>query len=122
MLFLHVRLVFATYAAIVDNQPGVQAVRISFGIAHRRSRMVVAAFVGSVLVEGPVIGPIYLLIQANLQSLCRWRLHLDADHADASRSPLRRCTKSTKIIGPPPRLPGVTGTPNLPAFKCCDVK
>ena len=64
MLFLHVRLVFATYAAIVDNQPGVQAVRISFGIAHRRSRMVVAAFVGSVLVEGPVIGPIYLLIQA----------------------------------------------------------
>ena len=62
-LFLHVRLVFATYAAIVDDQPGARSVIISFGIAHRRSRMVVAAFVGSVLVEGPVIGPIYLLIQ-----------------------------------------------------------
>src|SRR5262249_22951023 len=36
MLFLHVRLVFATYAAIVDNQPGVRAVRISFGIAQGR--------------------------------------------------------------------------------------
>lgn len=63
LLFLHVRLVFATYAAIVDDQPGARSVIISFGIAHRRSRMVVAAFVGSVLVEGPVIGPIYLLIQ-----------------------------------------------------------
>lgn len=63
LLFLHIRLVFATYAAIVDDQPGVRSVIISFGIAHRRSRMVVAAFVGSVLVEGPVIGPIYLLIQ-----------------------------------------------------------
>ena len=63
MLFLHVRLVFATYAAIVDDQPGARSVRISFGIAHHRWRMVVAAFVGSVLVEAPVIGPIYLLIQ-----------------------------------------------------------
>jgi hypothetical protein len=63
MLFWHVRLVFATYAAIVDNQPGARSVRISMGIAHRRSLMVVAAFVGSVLVEGPVIGPIFLLIQ-----------------------------------------------------------
>ncbi|HLW02354.1 MAG TPA: hypothetical protein VKT82_27110 [Ktedonobacterales bacterium] len=63
MLFWHIRLVFATYAAIVDDQPGVRSVIISFGIAHRRSRMVVAAFVGSVVVEGPVIGPIYLLIQ-----------------------------------------------------------
>jgi hypothetical protein len=63
MLFWHVRLVFATYAAIVDDQPGARSVRISIGIAHRRWRMVVAAFVGSVLVEGPVIGPIYLLIQ-----------------------------------------------------------
>ena len=63
MLFWHVRLVFATYAAIVDDQPGIRAVRISMGIAQRRWRMVVAAFVGSVMVEGPVIGPIYLLIQ-----------------------------------------------------------
>ncbi|HEU5368798.1 MAG TPA: hypothetical protein VFU69_10050 [Ktedonobacterales bacterium] len=63
MLFWHVRLVFATYAAIVDDQPGARSVRISIGIAHRRWRMVVAAFVGSVLVEGPVIGPIFLLIQ-----------------------------------------------------------
>jgi len=63
MLFLHVRLVFATYAAIVDDQTGARSVRISIGIAHRRWRMVVAAFVGSVLVEGPVIGPIFLLIQ-----------------------------------------------------------
>ena len=63
LLFLHIRLVFATYAAIVDDQPGARSVIISFGIAHRRSRMVAAAFVGSVLVEGPVIGPIYLLIQ-----------------------------------------------------------
>jgi hypothetical protein len=63
MLFWHVRLVFATYAAIVDDQPGVRSVRISIGIAHRRWCMVVAAFVGSVLFEGPVIGPIYLLIQ-----------------------------------------------------------
>ncbi len=63
MLFLHVRLVFATYAAIVDDQPGVRSVRISMGIAQGRWLMVVAAFVGSVLVEGPIIGPIYLLIQ-----------------------------------------------------------
>ncbi len=63
MLFLHVRLVFATYAAIVDDQPGARSVRISFGIAQGRWLMVVAAFVGSVLVEGPIVGPIYLLIQ-----------------------------------------------------------
>src|SRR5215469_7758251 len=35
MLFWHVRLVFATYAAIVDDQPGARSVLISFGIAHR---------------------------------------------------------------------------------------
>jgi len=63
MLFWHVRLVFATYAAIVDDQPGARSVRISIGIAHRRWLMVFAAFVGSVLVEGPVIGPMFLLIQ-----------------------------------------------------------
>ncbi len=62
MLFWHVRLVFATYAAIVDNQPGARSVAISIGIAHRRWRMVVAAFVGSVLLEAPVAGPLYLLI------------------------------------------------------------
>ncbi len=63
MLFWHVRLVFATYAAIVDDQPGVHSVRISLGIAQGRWLMVVAAFVGSVVVEAPIIGPIYLLIQ-----------------------------------------------------------
>ena len=62
MLFWHVRLVFATYAAIVDDQPGVRSVIISIGIAHRRWRMVAAAFVGSVLVEAPIVGPLYLLI------------------------------------------------------------
>src|SRR5947209_3739122 len=49
MLFCHVRLVFATYAAIVDDQPGVRSVIISIGIARHRWLMVAAAFVGSVL-------------------------------------------------------------------------
>jgi len=62
MLFWHVRLVFATYAAIVDDQPGVRSVIISIGIARRRWLMVAAAFVGSVLVEAPIVGPLYLLV------------------------------------------------------------
>jgi len=62
MLFWHVRLVFATYAAIVDDQPGVRSVIISIGIAHRRWLMVAAAFVGSVLVEAPIVGPLYLMV------------------------------------------------------------
>jgi len=63
MLFWHVRLVFATYAAIVDDQRGLRSVIISIGIAHKRWLMVVAAFVGSVVVEGPIALPAYLLIQ-----------------------------------------------------------
>jgi hypothetical protein len=63
MLFWHVRLVFATYAAIVDDQRGWRSVFISIGIAHRRWLMVVAAFVGSVIVEAPIALPAYLLIQ-----------------------------------------------------------
>ena len=62
MLFWHVRLVFATYAAIVDDQPGIRSVRISIGIAHRRWKMAAAAFALSVLVEAPIAGPLYLLI------------------------------------------------------------
>lgn len=62
MLFWHVRLVFATYAAIIDNQPGIRSVMISIGIAHKRWRMVVAAFAGSMLVLAPITGPLYLLI------------------------------------------------------------
>jgi hypothetical protein len=63
MLFWHVRLVFATYAAIVDDQHGWRSVFISIGIARGRWLMVVAAFVGSVLIEGPIALPAYLLIQ-----------------------------------------------------------
>ncbi len=62
MLFWHVRLVFATYAAIVDDYPGARSVRISLGIAQGRWRMVAAAFALSVLVEAPIAGLIYLLI------------------------------------------------------------
>jgi len=62
MLFWHVRLVFATYAAIVDDQPGIRSVIISIGIARRRWLMVAAAFAGSVLVEAPIVGPLYLLV------------------------------------------------------------
>jgi len=69
MLFWHVRLVFATYAAIVDDQRGWRSVFISIGIAHRRWLMVVAAFVGSVIVEAPIALPAYLLIQGVTNSL-----------------------------------------------------
>jgi hypothetical protein len=62
MLFWHVRLVFATYAAIVDDQPGVRSVVISIGIAHRRWLMIAAAFALSVIVEAPIVGPLYLLV------------------------------------------------------------
>lgn len=62
MLFWHVRLVFATYGAIVDDQPGWRAVKISLGIARGRWKMVVAAFAGSVLIVAPLAGPLYLLI------------------------------------------------------------
>ncbi len=62
MLFWHVRLVFATYAAIVDDQPGFRAVLISIRLPHRRWKMVVAAFVGSVLIAAPLAGPLYLWI------------------------------------------------------------
>ncbi len=62
-LFWHVRLVFATYAAIVDDMPGMYSVNISIGIAHRRWRMVVWTFALVVLCMGPIIGPLYLLIQ-----------------------------------------------------------
>jgi len=62
MLFWHVRLVFATYAAIVDDQPGVRSVVISIGIAHRHWLMVAAAFALSVIIEAPIVGPLYLLV------------------------------------------------------------
>ena len=62
MLFWHVRLVFATYAAIIDDQPGLRSVRISIGIARGRWVMVVAAFVGSFIIVAPLAGPLYLLI------------------------------------------------------------
>jgi hypothetical protein len=62
MLFWHVRLVFATYAAISDDQPGLRSVMISIRLPHRRWKMVVAAFAGSVLIVAPLAGPLYLLI------------------------------------------------------------
>jgi hypothetical protein len=62
MLFWHVRLVFATYAAIVDDQPGVRSVIISICLPHKRWRMVVAAFVGSFVIVAPLVGLLYLLI------------------------------------------------------------
>lgn len=62
MLFWHVRLVFATYAAIVDGQPGLCSVMISLRLPHRRWKMVVAAFAGSVLVMAPLAGPLYFWI------------------------------------------------------------
>jgi len=62
MLFYHVRLVFATYAAIVDNQSGPRAVMMSLRLAHRRWKMVVAAFAGSFLIVAPLAGPLYLMI------------------------------------------------------------
>jgi len=78
MLFWHVRLVFATYAAIVDDQPGVRAVSISLGIAQGRWAMVAMAFAGSILIEAPVAGPLYLLIHqvANpaVAFACTWLL------------------------------------------------
>ncbi|HZS78100.1 MAG TPA: hypothetical protein VFA41_15930 [Ktedonobacteraceae bacterium] len=65
MLFWHVRLVFGTYATIIDDQPGIRSVITSIGIAHTRWKMVAAAFVGSVLVEAPIAAPIYFLILKN---------------------------------------------------------
>ena len=62
MLFWHVRLVFATYAAIVDDQPGLRSVLISLRLPHGRWKMIVAAFVGSVLIVAPLAGPLYLWI------------------------------------------------------------
>ncbi len=62
MLVWHVHLVFATYAAIVDNHPGVRSVMISIDVTRRRWLMIAAAFVGSVLVEAPIVGPLYMLI------------------------------------------------------------
>ncbi len=62
MLFWHVRLVFATYAAVFDDQPGMQAVRTSLRIPHRRWKMVVLAFVGSFIIVAPLAGPLYLMI------------------------------------------------------------
>lgn len=62
MLFWHVRLVFATYAAIVDDQPGLRSVLISLHLPSRNWKMVVSAFAGSVLVMAPLAGPLYFLI------------------------------------------------------------
>jgi hypothetical protein len=62
MLVWHVHLVFATYAAIVDNHPGVRSVLISIGVTRKRWLMVAAAFVGSVLIEAPIAAPLYFLI------------------------------------------------------------
>lgn len=62
MLFWHVRLVFATYATIVDGHPGLRSVIISLRLPHRRWKMVVAAFAGSFLVVAPLAGPLYLWI------------------------------------------------------------
>lgn len=62
MLFWHVRLVFATYATIVDNQPGLRSVMISIRLPHGRWKMVVAAFAGSFLIVAPLTGPLYLWI------------------------------------------------------------
>ncbi|HKD75666.1 MAG TPA: hypothetical protein VKB76_09235 [Ktedonobacterales bacterium] len=62
-LFWHVRLVFATYAAIVDDMSGPRSVLISFGIVRHRWAMAVVAFVASVAVAAPIALPAYILIQ-----------------------------------------------------------
>ncbi|MDQ2905170.1 MAG: hypothetical protein M3Y81_16680 [Chloroflexota bacterium] len=62
MLIWHVHLVFATYAAIVDDHPGIRSVLISIGLTRSRWLMVAAAFAGSVMVEAPIVGPLYFMI------------------------------------------------------------
>lgn len=62
MLFWHVHLVFATYAAVVDHHSGVRSVLISIRLTNKRWLLIAAAFVGSVLVEAPIAAPLYLLI------------------------------------------------------------
>jgi hypothetical protein len=62
MLFWHVHLVFATYAAVIDHHSGVRSVLISIRLTNKRWLLIAAAFVGSVLIEGPVALPLYLLI------------------------------------------------------------
>ncbi|HEU0002905.1 MAG TPA: hypothetical protein VFQ36_18485 [Ktedonobacteraceae bacterium] len=62
MLFWHVHLVFATYAAVIDHHSGVRSVLISIRLTNKRWLLIAAAFAGSVLVEAPIAAPLYLLI------------------------------------------------------------
>lgn len=62
MLFWHVHLVFATYAAVIDNHSGIRSVLISIRLTNKRWFLIAAAFAGSVLIEGPIAAPLYLLI------------------------------------------------------------
>lgn len=60
-ILLHVRLVFATYAAVVDNQNAIKAVAISWRVAHKKWVLVTVSFVLSVLVVAPFALPALIL-------------------------------------------------------------
>jgi len=60
-ILVHVRLVFATYAAVVDNQNAIKSVAISWRVAHKRWMLVSLSFIFSLIAVAPVALPALLL-------------------------------------------------------------
>lgn len=60
-VLLHVRLVFATYAAIVDNQSAIKSVAVSWRVAHKRWMLVTLSFIFALVAVAPIALPALLL-------------------------------------------------------------
>lgn len=60
-VLVHVRLVFATYAAVVDNQTAIKAVATSWRVAHKRWLLVTLSFLMSLVAVAPFALPALLL-------------------------------------------------------------
>ncbi|MBP6979794.1 hypothetical protein KBB41_01985 [Candidatus Curtissbacteria bacterium] len=60
-VLVHVRLVFATYAAVVDNQNAIKAVAISWRVAHKRWMLVTLSFLFALVAVSPFALPALVL-------------------------------------------------------------
>ncbi len=76
-VLLHVRLVFATYAAVVDNQNAIKSVAISWRVAHKRWMLVTLSFLFSLAAVAPIALPALILSiysPKDIQSGINWTI------------------------------------------------
>lgn len=68
-VLIHVRLVFATYAAIVDDQNAIKAVAVSWKVAHKRWMLVTLGFLFALVAVSPFALPALVLSMVSPQEI-----------------------------------------------------